>query len=104
WGGRLVGQRVGDGAVRGDVDLLRVLRDGDLRHERIAIQRDYVSALIEVELAGAGVSQRAVRLLHLEKAVALNDEVERVVGLRERSLREDRFVGRRARAQAELQA
>ena len=52
---------------------------------------------------GARVRQLARGHADLEEAVALDHQVERIVGLRECALREDDLVGRGARAQAELQ-
>ena len=104
---------VGRGVARhGGIDLAlgvdrhadRVGGNGDARLHHQAVLRHQLSLGREREIARAGIGQRAVGLLHLEEAVALNDQIERIVGLRESPLREDQLVGRRARAQAELQA
>jgi hypothetical protein len=57
-----------------------------------------------VEVAGAGVGELAVWLSHLEEALALNDEIERVIGLRELALREKNFVGGGAGTEPDLKA
>ena len=100
----LIGQRIADRAVLPDGDLQRGGRDRDLRLQRVAVLGDHVAVLVQVERAGARVGQLAGGPPDLEEALALDHHVQRIVGLRERPLREEDLVGRCARAQAYLQA
>ena len=61
-------------------------------------------SLFSWKRAGAGVGQLARRPADLKEAVALNHDVERVIGRREVALGEDDLVGGGARAEAKLQA
>ena len=67
-----------------------------------AIGGDNVAVLVQLELAVPRVRDVAVRLLDLKESVALNDKVERIIGLGKIALREDDLVGRRTRAETEL--
>ena len=70
----------------------------------VAVGGHHVAVAIQVKRAGARVGEFARRAPHLEEALALNDHIQRIVGLREVALREDDFVRRGARAETELQA
>ncbi len=59
---------------------------------RIAVGRHDIAVAVEMKRAAAGVSQVAAGLPNLEESVALDHDVERVVGLREIALRENDFV------------
>src|SRR6185369_5016192 len=78
----------GDLAVRRDRDLRRALGDGDRGIERQAVVVHDAPRAVNLELAVAGVGERAVILEHGQKAVALDGDVELIVGLAERALGE----------------
>src|SRR5229473_7463072 len=55
-----------------------------------------------MEITGPGISQVAGSSADLKESLALDDQVQRVIGLREITLRKDHFVGGRARPQPQL--
>ncbi len=83
---------------------LRVLRQRDRRVQQIAVGVHHAAVAVQLELAGARVSQIAARCSYLKEPVPLNHQIQRIRRLREISLRENDFVGGRARTQAELQS
>ncbi len=100
----LPGLCVSDGAVRGNGDRLRLRGDRNGRLDGVSAGGDDVAVHIELEAAVPRVTQLAVWELDLKKALALNAQVERIVGFLEISLRKNDFVGRRTSTQANLKS
>ncbi len=71
---------------------------------RIAVGSHYIAIAIQVERAGAGIGQLTRGEADLEESLALDDQVQRIVGLGELALGEKNLVRCRAGAKADLQA
>ncbi len=100
---RLPGQRDADRAVGADGHALRGGGNGDAGLQQVAVVGDQLALRADLERAIARVAGGAVGHLHLEEAVALHGQVQRVAALLQVALREAAHVGHGARAQADLQ-
>src|SRR5690606_12089199 len=94
----------GNVAVCADADQLGVRRYRDARLEGVAVGRHDRAFFINLERAVARVGRGAVGQQHLEEAVALDGDVQRVAGLDQAAGGVDLGDGRRAHTVAELDA
>ena len=85
-GGRASRQRHRHLALGVDGQPARVRRDGDGGLHQIAFGGDDAALVIHLERAVARIAERAVGHQDLEPAGALNGDIERVAGLRQRAL------------------
>ena len=82
---RLAARRgVSDGTGRGDGDVRRADGHGlKTALKRVAVVGDNAAVLVGLQCAVAGVGERTVGQLHLEKSFALDGHVEILAGVRE---------------------